>query len=124
MTQDRPPADDTIVAISTPPGRGGVGVVRLSGPRAAEIAGRLFRPNRHGEVLPGHPGGDRGDAGRLLFGRLVSPDGEPIDQGYLVVFHPPRTYTGEEVAELWAHGSPVVLRFLVDAAARIGARPA
>lgn len=124
MTQALPPAGDTIVAISTPAGRGGIGVVRLSGPRAAEIAGRLFRAGRHGTRPAGDPGGDWGDAPRLLFGRFVSPAGEPIDQGYLVVFHPPRTYTGEEIAELWAHGSPVVLRSLVDEAVRAGARPA
>ena len=116
MRSPLPPDGDTIVAVSTPAGRGGIGVVRLSGPRAAEIARRLFR-QAPGGAPPDEPG-------RALFGRLVSARGEPIDQGYLVVFRPPRAYTGEETAELWAHGSPAVLRSLVEEAVGAGARPA
>ena len=121
-----PPADDprplpapdteTIVAISTPPGRGGVGVVRLSGPCAFAIARELFRPagaRIGGEVQ-----------GQATFGRFVDAGGETIDHGYLVLFRAPATFTGEETAELWAHGSPAALRLLVVAAVKHGARPA
>jgi tRNA modification GTPase len=114
---------DTIVAIATPPGRGGVGVVRLSGPRAAAIAGLLFEPAGRSEAggpAPSPPGGP----GRLRFGRLLDASGATLDHGYLVVLDPPRTFTGEAVAELWAHGSPVVLRLLVEAGVARGARPA
>ncbi len=116
----QPPAGaaETIVAISTPPGRGGVGVVRLSGPRAAAIARRLFLPGR--EEVAAHPA----PPGRALFGRFAGPDGATIDHGYLVVFRPPRCFTGEETAELWTHGSPAVTRLLVEAAVTLGARPA
>lgn len=109
-----PPQDDTIVALSTPPGRGGLGAVRLTGPRAAAIASALFRP-ASGGAAPEH--------GRTAFGTFVAR-GAPIDRGYLVTFHPPRSFTGEETAELWAHGSPPVLRALVEAAVAAGARPA
>jgi tRNA modification GTPase len=108
----RPEDQDTIVAISTPRGRGGIGVVRLSGPRAGEIAADLFRPAGAG----GRGGPD--------FGCFVEPDGAPIDHGYRVLFGPPRSFTGEETAELWAHGSPAVLRRLVERAVERGARPA
>jgi tRNA modification GTPase len=110
---------DTIVAISTPPGRGGIGAVRLSGPRAAVIAARLFRD------AAGARGGEGGGTGaRLRFGRVVSAAGEPIDHGYLATFEPPRTFTGERCAELWVHGSVAVLRLLVSEAILLGARPA
>ncbi len=109
------PSDDTIVAISSPPGKGGIGVVRLSGPQAMAVAGRLFLPRRDCAEVP---------ADRILFGRFVSPAGDAVDHGYLVTFPPGRSFTGDETAELWAHGSPAVLRFLVESAVAAGARPA
>jgi tRNA modification GTPase len=115
-----PPSDDTIVAISTPPGRGGIGAVRLSGPGAGVIAGHLFRA-----ASSGGPAGDPpAEPGRAIFGSLLGADGAPVDHGYLVLFRPPRSFTGEETAEIWAHGSPPVLRALVEAAVARGARPA
>ena len=135
-----PSRDDTIVAISTPPGRGGLGAVRLSGRRAAAVAGGMFRAARGAQGVPAVAvpaaagAGDapgpapvmaRGDtAGRARFGAFIAADGRSIDHGYLVVFRPPRSFTGEETAELWAHGSPAVLRALVEAAVARGARPA
>ncbi len=107
------PDAETIVAISTPPGRGGIGVVRLSGARAIAIASGLFRP-----------GGKEAGAERVAFGRFVDAGGETIDHGYLATFRPPGSFTGEETAELWAHGSPAALRLLVEAAVALGARPA
>jgi len=111
------PRSDTIVAIATPPGRGGIGVVRLSGPRSRAIAGRMFRP-------AGGDGLRLEDDGRAIFGRVVGRDGTAIDHGYLVVFHPPRSFTGEVTAEIWTHGSPAALRRLVQEAVGCGARPA
>ena len=117
--------DDTIVAIGTPPGRGGIGAVRLSGPRAPEIASGLFRPGGGGAAPPrSRPGIAAPAPGALRFGRFVSADGGAIDHGYLMVLDAPGTFTGEATAELWAHGSPVVLRRLVEEAVRLGARPA
>jgi tRNA modification GTPase len=108
-----PSTEDTIVAISTPPGRGGIGVVRLSGSRAAAIATGLFRSSSAAS-----------DPGRAVYGAFLSGSGDAIDDGYLILFRPPRSFTGEEMAELWAHGSPPVLRALVEGAVAGGARPA
>jgi tRNA modification GTPase len=125
-----PPADDTIVAICTPPGRGGIGAVRLSGPRAEAIALALFRPASATRAASSSQERESSSAtegespGRTRYGRFVGPGAEPIDHGYLVVFRPPHSFTGEPSAELWAHGSPPVLRALVEAAVAAGARPA
>lgn len=129
---------DTIVAIATPPGRGGIGVVRLSGPDAHAIAQRLIvahGPQGHCRALePRHatltlirPLDSRPSA-------LDSAQGEPdaveshvpaaIDQVLATYFPAPASYTGDDVVELSAHGSPVVLRGIVTAAIAAGARMA
>jgi tRNA modification GTPase len=100
---------DTIVAIATPPGRGGIGVVRLSGPDAPRIAQELTGRTR--------PFAER----RATFARVRSPSGA-IDQVVVTFFVAPRSYTGEEVVEIGAHGSPVLLREIVASAVAAGAR--
>jgi tRNA modification GTPase len=94
--------NDTIAAISTPPGRGGIGVVRLSGPLALEIVSVIFHTESRTSL----------DApGRVQFGRVIDPaTNESIDEALLTYFKAPRSYTGEEVVELSCHGSPVILR--------------
>ena len=90
---------ETIVAVATPPGRGGVACVRLSGPAAVGVAGELFRPV-HGAI--------EADESRPVFGRFVGRDGGFVDHGYTVVFAAGASFTGELTAELWTHGSPAV----------------
>ncbi len=117
--------EDTIVAVSTPPGHGGLGVVRLSGRDAAAIALRLFRQ------------GSRPDGARRIsisrrpvprmatFGSVVDPeDGEFLDEAVLTYFPAPRSYTREDVVEIACHGSPVLLDRIVSGAVRAGARRA
>jgi tRNA modification GTPase len=104
---------DTIAAISTPPGRGGIGIVRLNGPLAAEIAIRLVRlrhPLEH--------------ACARLADVMDSdaPDAACIDEALVTFFHSPHSYTGEDLVEIAAHGSPVVLELLVRRALELGAR--
>jgi tRNA modification GTPase len=96
---------DTIVAIATPPGRGGIGVVRLSGPDAAAIGRRLI--THRGDLEPR----------RATLTRTAA-----LDQVVVTYFPSPRSYTGEAVVELSAHGSPVVLRTIVERATMCGAR--
>jgi tRNA modification GTPase len=103
--------DDTIVAIATPPGRGGIGVVRLAGPEARSIAGPMLRLKH--ELTAGH----------ALFGELIEPaTGERIDEVVVTFFVKPHSYTTDDVVEISAHGSPVVLRHIVELAAARGAR--
>ena len=111
-------AQETIVAISTPPGRGGIGIVRLSGSHAKLIAGRLIR----------HQSGSAAEEFALepARARVVEiPDpesGEKIDEAVVTFFAAPNSYTGEDLIEIAAHGSPVVLDLLVRTALRGGAR--
>ena len=105
--------DDTIVAVATPPGRGGIGVVRLSGPEARAIASGLLR----------FPAGRQLEAGRAHFGELIEPtSGERIDEIVATYFAKPHSYTTDDVVEISCHGSPVVLRHLVELALQRGAR--
>ncbi|MBS1823555.1 MAG: tRNA uridine-5-carboxymethylaminomethyl(34) synthesis GTPase MnmE, partial [Acidobacteria bacterium] len=103
-------ATETIVAISTPPGRGGIGVVRLSGPEAHVIAESLLELKRPLE------------AGRARFALIVDADGAVLDEAVATYFQAPHSYTSEDVVEIAAHGSPVVLEFLVRQSIAAGAR--
>ena len=100
---------DTIVAIATPPGPGGIGIVRMSGPEAHHIARRLTRREAPYEVR------------RATVARLTGESGA-IDRVVVTTFAMPRSYTGEDVAEISAHGSPVLLRSIVAEAMQAGAR--
>lgn len=100
---------DTIVAIATPPGRGSLGVVRLSGPDAL----------RMGMELAGREHAFEARYATLV--RISSPDGV-IDHALVTAFHAPHSYTGEDVVEVSAHGSPVLLRSILNEALRVGAR--
>jgi tRNA modification GTPase len=103
--------DDTIVAIATPPGRGGIGVVRLAGPEACAIAGPMLRLKH--ELA----------AGRTVFGEVIEPGtGERIDEAVVSFFAKPHSYTADDVIEISAHGAPVVLRHIVELATARGAR--
>ncbi|GGB49676.1 tRNA modification GTPase MnmE [Deinococcus soli (ex Cha et al. 2016)] len=106
---------DTIAAIATAPGSAGVGIVRVSGPHALSVADRVFRGRRAPSRTPG---------GRFLFGHLLDASGEMLDEGLCLIFKGPRSYTGEDVAELQTHGSPAVLARVLQATLDCGARPA
>lgn len=124
---DAPPRDDTIAAIATPPGRGGVGMVRISGTRAAAIADALFRGATTGTDAAGDSAPSPAPTaphGRARYGTFLDARGAAIDTGYRVGFRAGVSFTGEETEELWGHGSPVVLRALVEAAVARGARAA
>ena len=105
--------NDTIVAIATPPGRGGLGMVRISGPRTAAVAGALLDRSRPLEPR------------RATLARLVSRNGNDVtalDRVVATSFPGPGSYTGEDVVEICAHGSPWLLEELVALARRAGAR--
>jgi len=102
--------EDTIVAAATPPGKGGIGVVRLSGPATEEIASRMLG------VLP--------IPRHATIAEFCAADGSPVDAGIALYFPAPDSFTGESVLELQGHGGPLVMSLLVDAAVAIGARRA
>jgi tRNA modification GTPase len=101
---------DTIVAAATPPGRGGVGIVRVSGPKVQEIAagllGRVPAPRR------------------ATYARFLDGEQRPIDAGLALFFPAPHSYTGEDVLELHGHGGPVVIEALIARVLQMGARRA
>lgn len=99
---------ETIAAVATPPGQGGIGIIRLSGPNCRTIAeaviGRLPQPrNAH-------------------FARFNDPSGQPIDEGIALFFPAPHSFTGEDVLELQGHGGPVVMDLLLQRTLTLGAR--
>ena len=101
---DTPADTDTIVAVSTPPGRGGIGIVRLSGPESAPIAAQLVRIRQPLEV------------GRARLADVLDAAGDEgvrIDEAVVTFFAAPHSYTAEDVVEIAAHGSPVVLDLLL-----------
>ncbi len=103
---------DTIVAISTPPGRGGIGVVRLSGPAALPITRSMLRVRNAPEPRV------------AVLAELLDESDEVVDSVVATWFAAPRSYTAEDVVEISCHGSPVVLQHCVERAVRLGARPA
>jgi len=103
--------DDTIVAAATPPGKGAVGIVRLSGERAFELAGRILKPAR----LPA--------PGRLARRVVLDPELQrPLDEAMVVRFVHPRSYTGEDVVEFHLHGNPLLLALVQRHLCLLGAR--
>ena len=107
---------DTIAAISTPVAAGGIGMVRMSGPQAFEIADQIFVSVSHKTVS--ETGGYHG-----LFGRLHDEQGE-IDEAVVFVYRTPRSYTGEDVVEICCHGGIYLVQRTLRACISAGARPA
>lgn len=101
-------ATTTIAAIATPPGRGGIGVVRLSGPRVADIAADLL--------------GDLPEPRRATLRIFRNADGEMIDGGLALYFPAPASFTGEDVLELHGHGGPIVMDMLLARCLALGAK--
>jgi tRNA modification GTPase len=109
--------DDTIVAVSTPSGTGAIGIVRLSGPRARTIAARIFVP-RTGRtwVFPER---------KAILGSVRDGSARDVlDEGFLLFFPAPRSYTRQDIIEISLHGSQAVLEGAVRLAVKAGARPA
>lgn len=106
--------EDTIAAIATPPGPGGIGVIRISGPASAQIGHHVFQRKEAGEW----------QTHRLYLGTVVDSRGRHMDEALAVLMRRPHSYTGEDVFEIHCHGSPVVLRQTLAAILHYGARPA
>ena len=108
---------DTIAAVATPAGPGAIGILRLSGPRASDIAAAVFRPLGKKGLL------DR-PVRTLVYGDLLDREGQVIDRVLCTYSRGPESYTGEDTAELHCHGSPMVLTLGLEALFAQGARQA
>ncbi len=108
---------DTIAAVSTPRQPSAIGIIRISGPKAAAAAGAVFRPRSGGKLEEKEPR-------KLIYGTLLDRDGQPIDQVLATWTPGPNSATGEETAELQCHGSPAVLAMGLEALFAAGARQA
>jgi tRNA modification GTPase len=100
---------DTIAAVATAAGRAGIGIIRVSGPGAVRIAAAAT-------------GGQTPLPRRAVYGKFVDADGQVIDEGIVLFFPAPHSYTGEDVLELQGHGGPAVLRMLLQRCLELGAR--
>ena len=110
MTTIAPLDTDTIAAIATAPGRGGVGIIRVSGPLAQDIGRQIAQL----ELVPRH----------AHFSALLNASGQQIDEGLVLYFPAPHSFTGENIVELQAHGGPIILDMLLQRCCELGARPA
>ena len=103
----------TIAAISTPPGAGGIGIIRISGPHALPILQTVFRPLSAACTFASH---------QLYYGWIVRPaDGKILDEVLAVAMHAPRTYTRDDIAEIHCHGSFLVLQAILELILSLGA---
>ncbi len=109
--------EDTIAAISTPPGEGGIGIIRLSGPKAVSIAARMFRP-LNGLVF------EEAKSHAVHLGHICDEQGNVIDQVLITIFRRPKSYTAEDVVEISGHGGLRVLQKILGFALSLGARHA
>lgn len=104
---------ETIAAIATPPGEGGIAVIRISGKEALSIANRIFSADLIS--TPSHT---------ARYGHILSPSGETIDTALALVMRAPRSYTGEDTVELQCHGGSLIAKRVLASALSAGARPA
>jgi len=109
--------NDTITAIATPIGEGGIGVIRVSGPLSEKILLRLFRPRRERTSYQSH---------RLYNGDMVSPTegGKVLDEVMVALMKEPHSYTGEDSLEIYCHGGPLIMKTIIREVLRAGARMA
>lgn len=108
----------TIAAIATPTGRGGIGIIRISGDNALTIAHQVFvfsDPSKQGKGFQSH---------HVYYGFIHDRDGQYLDEVLLIYMKAPRSYTAEDVVEIQSHASPIVLRKILDVILASGAEPA
>ncbi|MBI3754658.1 MAG: tRNA uridine-5-carboxymethylaminomethyl(34) synthesis GTPase MnmE, partial [Deltaproteobacteria bacterium] len=133
---------DTICAVATPAGEGGIGIVRISGPDAEKIANLIFKPRKNPPVSPFDKGGQKGDFAKggafeshhLYFGTIFNPvrdlslngvnpsDNTRLDDALMTIMRKPKSFTGEDVVEFHCHGGQLVLQRVLEAVLRQGAR--
>ncbi len=109
--------DETISAIATPPGEGGIGIIRLSGARSVEIATKIFNPYGGEKLTDCSPR-------KAVYGTVVNEKNKIIDEAICIVMYAPNSYTCEDVVEIQCHGGSIVMKEVLSLTYRMGARPA
>ena len=108
--------EDTIAAIATPPGPGGIGIIKISGPKACTVPSQIFRTSKPVTHFQSH---------RLYHGFIITPEtGQPLDEVLLVVMRAPHTYTREDVVEIHTHSSMAAINAIMELVLNQGIRPA
>ena len=110
-------SSDVICAISTPPGTGGIGVIRVSGKNSILVADKVFNASNKKSLLSQKKG-------TFCYGSIIDDKGRKIDNCLALIMHNPHSYTGENTIEFQTHGGPVVLRMVLAKILNAGARPA
>ncbi|HLA51198.1 MAG TPA: tRNA uridine-5-carboxymethylaminomethyl(34) synthesis GTPase MnmE, partial [Thermodesulfobacteriota bacterium] len=117
---------DTISAIATPPGEGGIGIIRISGAGAEKIAKTIFKPGKNPPRRGIHVDSVKEEVfenRRLYFGTVFNPsDNTPLDNALMAIMRKPDSFTGEDVVEFHCHGGQLVLQRVLEAVLRQGAR--
>lgn len=108
---------ETIAAVATARGRGAIGVLRISGPRTKEVLDKVFHAKKGMKA-------EKFGSFRLRFGSFTNASGETIDSGLAFFAKGPKSYTGEDYAEFFCHGNPLILKEVLDSALKAGASPA
>ena len=106
-------SQDTIAAVATPSGTGGVGIIRISGPAASKIARQIFQPKRINCSWESH---------HLYYGDILSADGRILDEVLVALMPGPRSFTGEDVLEINCHGSPWIIQAVLSQLIQLGCR--
>ncbi len=106
---------DTIVAVGTPPGSGALAIVRVSGPEAIAVAGKIFRGSVELSTVAGYT---------VHYGHALDSMGKRVDEVLATVFRAPKSFTGEEMVEICCHGGALVTRTVMESVMAAGARPA
>ena len=108
--------EDTISALSTSPGTGGIGIIRISGDKAFDITNRLFKGKKNFNEIKTHT---------ISYGKIIDPfDGTTVDEALVSKMKKPNTYTREDIVEINCHGGHVVLSRILELVMKLGARPA
>ena len=110
--------EDTICAISTAPGRGGIAVIRVSGSEAIAVTDRIFHPVKQGKNIAGQA------ANTVCFGTIRDEQGNIVDEAVVTLFRAPHSFTGEDTTEISCHGSLYIQQQIITLLLRNGARMA
>ncbi len=114
--------NETIAAIATPPGRGGIGIIKISGSEAIDIAGKIFYSKKNADSALGTRHSALSLSHHLYYGHIINDQGKQLDEVLICVMKAPHSYTGEDIVEIQAHAGSIVLKNILELVLKKGAR--